>query len=143
MKWLLQTALICSLFLVAAGCGTSGTEQQKAGPPGGTHEAACKVLLDYANRYEGLYLQDESPEIRKRLSEVTQEYHARMSYLTEEGKWTPSQEMGKAIKLSFLIGQFHGALQSCKVERAHNNATTMGCEEVKRIEEAMQELCSP
>jgi hypothetical protein len=142
MKLLLGIGLICSLFLLVSGCGTSGSQHPKAGPSGGTHEEARQIVMDYVNQYEQLYLQEHDPEIRKRLSQVTQDYRTRMSYLTEKGKWTPSQEMGKAIKLSFLIGQFHGSLQSCKVERAQPDATTVGCDEVQRLKDAIEALCS-
>ncbi len=58
---------------------------------------------------------------------------------TENGRhykrWAPS------IRLSFLIGQFQGALQSCQVERAQNDKSLVGCGKVNELKKAMQELC--
>ena len=65
-----------------------------------------------------------------------------MSELAGEGKWAPLDKVGNAIKLSFLIGEFHGALQSCKVERAHKDGASLACDEVKKKKDAMKELCS-
>ncbi len=45
---------------------------------------ARKIILDYINRYEEIYLQHEGPETEARLSEATDEYHKRMSKLAEE-----------------------------------------------------------
>jgi hypothetical protein len=142
MNLLVRFCLMFTLFVSISSCGSSEPGSRPHEATAGSHEAARKILLDYANQYEALYLQGDDPSIRRRLSEVTQEYRARMSYLTEEGKWSPSQEMGKAIKLSFLTGQFQGALQSCKVEKAHGDSRTMGCDEVKRLKKAMEGLCS-
>ena len=61
---------------------------------------------DYAERYEEIFLSKEGPNRENQLSEITDEYHDRMSNLAQDGKWTPLQEMGDSIKLSFLIGQF-------------------------------------
>jgi hypothetical protein len=147
MKRLLRTCLACFLSVLLLGCidpdsGPSRNEHPTAKSGSGIHEDARKVILEYANRYEQIYLQHEGSAMLKRLSEVTGEYNKRMAKLAEEGKWTPQHEIGRSIKLSFLIGQFHGALQSCKVEKAHKDETLVGCEKAQELKHAMEELCS-
>jgi hypothetical protein len=147
MSLLLRTGTFCFLFLFLAGCGPSNSVPSKHERPTVTSESdareeARKVILDYIDRYEEIYLQLEGPEMETRLSELTSEYHKRLFKLTEEGKWTPSKEMGTSITLSFLIGQFQGGLQSCKVERAHKDKALVGCDQVKKLRDAIEQLCS-
>ncbi len=143
----LRTFLACSLTLVLLGCSDPVSVPSKdklpAGQSGpGTHEEARRVLMNYANLYEETYLQCEGLDLQKRLEKVRDEYHERMSRLAQESKWTPQQKMGTALKLSFLIGEFHGALQSCKLERAAKEKDPKGCDEVKKLKDAMANLCS-
>jgi hypothetical protein len=147
MRLLLRICMVCFFSLVFVGCGDYGLvqfEQRQATGKSGTggHEEALKAILDYIDQYERVYLQAEGPETLKRLSEVTEEYHKRMAKLSEEGKWTPVQEMGKSITLSFLIGQYQGGLRSCKVERAHKDKTLAGCDQMKKLRNAIEQLCS-
>ena len=134
------------LSLSLFGCGDSDLSPSKHRTPGPNvefraKEEACKVLLDYAERYEEIFFGKEGPDRDHQLSEITNEYHERMSKLAQTGKWTPLQEMGASIRLSFLIGQFQGALQSCQVERAQNDKSLVGCGKVNELKKAMQELC--
>jgi hypothetical protein len=104
-------------------------------------EEACKVLLDYAERYEEIFFSEEGPNRENQLSAITDEYQDRMSNLAQDGKWTPPRDMGDSIKLSFLVGQFHGALWSCQAEKIHNDNRLVGCDKVDELKKAMQELC--
>jgi hypothetical protein len=147
MSLLLRVGTVCLLSLFLVGCWPSDSVPSKhqiktVKTESDAHEDARKVILDYIDRYGEIYLQLEGPEMESRLSELTSEYHKRLFKLTEEGKWTPSQEMGKSITLSFLIGQFQGGLQSCKVERAHKDKTLVGCDQLKKLRSAIEQLCS-
>lgn len=142
MNPFMRTWLVLLLFLLLSGCGDSNHKQPTAKFEASTHEQACKILLDYADQYEQIYLKYDGQEMEKGLSEVEGEFHKRMSEWAEAGKWTPLEKMGKAIKLSFLIGEFRGALQSCKVERAHKDRASLGCDDVKKKKDTMKELCS-
>jgi hypothetical protein len=115
MKILVRAALASLLSLTLLGCWDLNSSASKHEPTETnvrfrTKEEACKVLLDYAERYGEFFLSKEGPNRESKLSEITDEYHDRMSNLAQEGKWTPVQDMGDSIKLSFLIGQFHAAL---------------------------------
>jgi hypothetical protein len=142
MNPLMRTWLVLLLLLLLSGCYDSNHKQPTGKSEASTNEQACQILLDYADQYEQIYLKHDGEEMAKRLSEVEAEFHKRMSELAGEGKWAPLDKMGNAIKLSFLIGEFHGALQSCKVERAHKDGASLGCDEVKKKKDAMKELCS-
>jgi len=91
------------------------------------------VVLTYFNQYEQTYLQCEGAEMYNRLAEVETEYHSRMSQLAQQGKWTPVRKMGTTVKLTFLIGRFHGAVQSCKIERAVGDKEQVGCNQAHEI----------
>ncbi len=121
--------LICCSFFVVLGCSASDPVASTSQ----SHEEACKVILDYLNQYEQTYLQCEGAEMYNRLATIETEYHKRMSELTQQGKWTPSREMGTGMKLPFLIGQFHGAVQSCKIERAVSDKEQVGCKQAHEI----------
>jgi hypothetical protein len=142
MKPLMRTWMVLLLLLLLSGCDDSNHKQPTGKSEASTNEQACKILLDYADRYEQIYLKYDGEEIAKRLSELEGEFHERMSEMAGEGKWTPLEKMHNAIKLSFLIGEFHGALQSCKVERAHKDGASLGCDEVKKKKDAIKEMCS-
>jgi hypothetical protein len=146
MNLLVRAGLVCWLSLSLLGCGDSYSSLSIHRAPETNvefraKEEACKVLLDYAERYEEVFLGKEGPNRENQLSEITKDYQERMSKLAQDGKWTPLQEMGESIKLSFLMGQFQGALQSCQVERAQNDKSLVGCDKVNELKKAMQELC--
>ncbi len=100
------------------------------------------MIFDYLNQYEQTYLQCEGTEMYNRLDKVENEYHKRMSELTQQGKWTPLRELGTSMKLSFLIGQFHGAVQSCKVARASRDKKSVACDQARDLKNKMFELLS-
>ena len=124
-----RSLLICCSFFVVSGCSASDPVATKSQ----SHEEACKVILDYLNQYEQTYLQCEGAEMYNRLAKVETEYHKRMSALGQQGEWTPSREMGTAMKLTFLIGRFHGAVQSCKIERAVADKALVGCKQAHEL----------
>jgi len=146
MKFQYRACLLSSMFLLMLLCNSGFTESQENPLPpisrSSAHDEACKILLDHADRYEEIYLHYDGEEREKRLSEEEVGYHHRMTQLTQQKKWTPMQESGTAIRLTFLFGQFQGALNNCKIERDHGNQITVGCDEVKKKKEAMKELCS-
>ncbi len=133
-----KNLLICCLFFILFGCDTS----PKLGSQSQSHQEACKVILNYANQYEQTYLQYEGDDMYNRLSRVEDEYRRGISELDKSGKWTPMNEMGTSIKLSFLVGQFHGAVQSCKLERASNDKTLVGCHQADELQNKMVDLLS-
>ena len=146
MSLLVRAGLVCLLSLSPLGCGDSDSSLSKHRAPETNvefraKEEACKILLDYTERYEEIFFGKEGPNRENQLSEISKEYHERMSKLAQDGKWTPLQEMGESIKLSFLIGQFQGALWSCQAERAQNDKSLVGCDKVNELRKAMQELC--
>jgi hypothetical protein len=106
----MRTSLVLLLFLSVSGCADSNHKQSTGKSEASTNGQACKILLDYADQYEQIYLKHDGEEMAKRLSELEAEFHKRRAELAGEGKWTPLDKMGNAIKLSFLIGEFHGAL---------------------------------
>lgn len=121
MKLLVRAALGCLPSVSLSGCwdvnaSASKCKSTETNTEFRAKEWACKVLLDYAERYEEIFLSKEGPNRENQLSQITGEYHDRMSNLAQDGKWTPLQDMGDSIKLSFLIGQFHGTLGSCYME---------------------------
>jgi len=130
--------LICCSFFVLFGCSASPPVTSKSL----SHEEACKAILDYAHQYEQTYFQYEGEDMYNRLSRVDDKYHKRMSELVQLGIWTPLNEMGTGMKLSFLIGQFHGAVQSCKVEKASRDKTSLGCQQARELKNKMVELLS-
>jgi hypothetical protein len=142
MNGLMRTWLVLLLLLSVSGCADSNHKPSRGKSEASTNEHACKILLDYADQYEQIYLKHHGEEMARRLSEVESEFHKQMSELSREGKSEPLDKMGNAIKLSFLIGEFHGALQSCKVERAQKDGASLGCDEVRKKKDAMKELCS-
>ncbi len=125
---LLKTSLICCLLFIPLGCAS-----ESGHPKAGTHEDARQVILDYVKQYEQNYIEYSGTEMEKRLARVESEYHKRMAKLAEEGKWTPWSNVGKTIKLSFLVGEFHGALQSCKIEKASGDKRKVGCNQVENL----------
>jgi len=146
MKLLVRAALTSLLSLSLLGCWDLNSSTSKDRPTETNmgfraKEEARKVLLDYAERYEKIFLSKEGPNRENKLSEITNEYHDRMLNLAQDGKWTPLQDIGDSIKLSFLIGQFHGALSSCRMEKIHNDNCSVGCDKVNELKKAMQELC--
>jgi hypothetical protein len=146
MKLLVRAALASLLSLSLLGCWDLNSSASKHEPTATNMQyrakaEACKVLLDYAERYEEIFLSKEGPNRENQLSEITDAYHDRMSNLAQEGKWTPLQDMGDSIKLSFLIGQFHGALWSCHAKKIHHDNSSIGCDKVNELKKAMQELC--
>ncbi len=146
MNHFLRACLVCYISFLFVGCGSdsvlSGDQQSRIESGFGSRADACQVLSGYANEYEGIYLRHEGPDMNRRLSELTGEYKKQMSQLTDQGKWTPLQEIGTSIKLSFLIGQFQGALQSCKIEKAGKDGPSIGCDQAQKLRGAMAELCS-
>lgn len=141
MSLLVRVGLVSLLSLSLLGCGDLDSGRPGKLANSGDKEDACKVLLDYAERYEKIFLGKEGPDSDNQLSEITKEYHERMSKLAQAGKWTPLQEVGTSIRLSFLIGQFQGALQSCQVERTQNDKSLLGCDKINELKKAMRELC--
>jgi hypothetical protein len=146
MKLLVRAALASLLSFSLLGCWDLNSSASKHEPietnmEYRAKEDACKALLDYAQRYEEIFLTKEGPNRENQLSEITDEYHNRMSNLAQDSRWTPLQDMGHSVKLSFLIGQFHGALWSCHTEKRHNDNSSVGCDKVKELKKAMQELC--
>lgn len=121
--------LIACSFFVVFGCSASDPVVSKSQ----SHEEACNVILDYLNQYEQTYLQCQGADMYNRLAKVETEYHQRMSVLAQQGKWTPLRKMGTTVKLTFLIGQFHGAVQSCKIERAVGDKEQVGCNQAHEI----------
>lgn len=146
MKLLLPISLVIALSICLPGCGCEwGFPSDKQISPillSGRHEEACRVLSDYTNKIEQIYLQYEWSEMGKKLSQEEADYRSRMSKLSEEGKWTPRQSFGKSMELPFLLGRFHGALESCKIERMRKDASAVGCDQVKNLKDAIQKLCS-
>ena len=147
MNPLLRAWLLCCVFIFLVGCEGSDSEPsdrryQPAHSSSAACAAACEVILDYTNQYEEIYLHHEGPETERRLSELTRQYNEQMGKLTAEGKQTPLQGLGMSIKLSFLMGQFYGALQSCKIEKAQENTLLTGCDMVKKLRNTMADLCS-
>ncbi len=130
--------LICCSFLFLFGCRASspGTPESES------HEEACTEVLDYANQYERTYLQGRGADMYKTLSKVEHEYQKKMSKLAEQGKWTPSRELGTSMKLYFLVGQFHGAVQSCKVERESRDETSVSCDQARDLKNKIVKLLS-
>jgi hypothetical protein len=146
MKLLIRAALASLLSFSSLGCWDLNSSASKDKPTRANMgflagEEACKVLLDYAERYQEIFLTKEGPNRENQLSQITDEYNDRMSNLAQDGKWTPLQDMGHSIKLSFLIGQFHGALWSCHMEKRQNDNSPIGCDKVNELKKAMQELC--
>ena len=146
MKLLLPISLVFALSICLSGCGSeSGFSADKQISPillSSRHEEACRVLSDYANKIERIYLQYEWTEMGKKLSQEETDYRSRMSKLDEEGKWTPRQNFGKSLELPFLLGRFHGALESCKIERMRKDASAVGCDQAKNLKDAIEKLCS-
>jgi hypothetical protein len=143
----LRAFLACSLVLVFLGCfdsssGPAGLKQSSRPPTKDEREQARKVLSDYFDRYEEVYFQHGGQDRLMRLEQVKDEYDKRMAQLMEKGEWTPLRELGTFLKLSFLMGQFHGAVQSCKIERIRKEKTKIGCDEIIERKEAMLELCT-
>ena len=124
-----RSLLICCSFFVVFGCSASDPVASKSH----SHEEACNVILDYLDQYEQTHLQYEGAEMYNRLAKVETEYHNRMSALAQQGKWTPSKEMGTDMKLYFLIDQFHGAVQSCKIERSVADKDQVGCNQAHEL----------
>jgi hypothetical protein len=146
MKLLVRAALASLLSLSLLGCWDLDSSASKDKPTEANmgyraKEEACKVLLDYVERYQEIFLRNEGPNRENQLSAITDEYQDRMSNLAQDGKWTPLQEMGHSVKLSFLIGQFHGALWSCHTEKIHNDNRSIGCDKVNELKKALEELC--
>jgi hypothetical protein len=146
MKLLVRAAFASLLSISLLGCWDLNSSASKHGPTKtnieyGAKEEACKVLLDYVERYGKIFLTEEGPNRENHLSAITGEYQDRMSNLAQDGKWTPLRDMGDSIKLSFLMGQFHGALWSCQTEKRHNDNILVGCDKVNKLKKAMQELC--
>jgi len=146
MKPLVRTLFIFSFCLFLLGCGSGSGN---ADPPrisgnlkSGGHQEACKVLRDYADRIEQIYLQYDWVEIEKMLPEAEAHYRNQMSKLDEAGKWTPRQKIRKSIELPFLLGRFHGVLQSCKIERMRGEESTVGCDRARNLKEEILKLCS-
>ena len=147
MTPVLRTCLTCLLTLVLLACsdsgsGSAGLKQPAAPSTKDSRGEARKVLLDYSNRCEEAYRTYDGRDLIERFEEVRKEYKKGMEKLTEEGKWTPSRELGTFLKLSFLMGQFHGALQNCKIERTQKDKTPIACDQVIKLKQAMLELCS-
>lgn len=145
MKLVVRTLLVCSFCLFLLGCGSGSgnadAEQVSANLKSGGHQEACNVLLDYADKVEQIYLQYEWGEMEKRLAEAEADYQGQMSKLDEAGKWTPRQDFRKSLKLSFLLGRFHGALHSCKIENMRDDTSLVGCDQVRSLKDAMENLC--
>lgn len=145
MKLVVRTLLVCSfcLFLLGCGSGSRSADRERVSvnlKPGGRQEA-CKVLSDYADRVEGIYMQYDWVEMPVRLENAEADYRTQMSKLAEAGKWTPRLNIGKAVELPILIGRFHGALESCKIERMHNDSSLVGCDHARNLKAEMEKLC--
>jgi len=147
MNLLLRILLVFFLsLLLLVGCGSesdsSGNKQMPANLESSGHEEACRVLWDYANNIEQIYLQNDWVEIEKMLPEAEAHYRSQMSKLDEAGKWTPRQNISKSLKLPFLIGRLHGALHSCKIENMRDDTSLVGCGQVRSLKDAIEKLCS-
>jgi hypothetical protein len=51
-------------------------------------------------------------------------------------------EMGTTMILSFLIGQFQGAVQNCKVERGSHDKMSMACNQAYELKNKIVGLLS-
>jgi len=147
MKLLLRILSVFFLsLLLLVGCGSesgvSGNKQMPANLESSGHEEACRVLLDYANNIEQIYLQNGWVEIEKMLPEAEAHYRNQMSKLDGAGKWTPRQDVRKSLKLPLLLGQFHAALHSCKIENMRDDTSLVGCDQVRSLKDAIKKLCS-
>jgi len=145
MNLLIRALLVCCFCLFLLGCGSgSGNadhERISGNLKSDDHQEACKVLLDYTERIEQIYLQYEWVEMEKRLAEAEADYRVQMSKLAEAGKWTPVQDFRKALKLPFLIGRFHGALHSCKIENMRDDTSLVGCDQARSLKGTLEKLC--
>ncbi len=140
-----SSIVICSISLTLlslVGCGDQSVKQPDSALASATREDARKVVLDYANKYQQIFLKYEGLELETKVWAVEADYREQMSKLAQEGKWTPLQDMGKSIKLSFLMGQFHGAMRSCKIEKMHKDKYSVGCDQARHLKNAMEKLCS-
>jgi hypothetical protein len=113
MKLLIRTALASLLSRSLLGCWDLNSSASKDKPTEANmgyraKEEACKVFLDYVERYQEIFLSNEGPNRENQLSAITDGYQDRMSNLAQDGKWTPVQEMGRSVRLSFPIGNFTG-----------------------------------
>ena len=75
MNRLMRTWLVPLLLLSVSGCADTNHKQSTGKSEAGTNEQACKILLDYADQYEQIYLKHDGEEMAKRLSEVEAEFH--------------------------------------------------------------------